>query len=144
MRGLLRNMLTIWVAMVSMTSFASGQDTQGKKAQTKSANPVSGAQIFKDNCAVCHGLEGKGDGPAAAALKVPPPDLTTLAKRHDGKFPADYVATVLRNGVKTPAHGNAEMPIWGPIFELMNRLDETQTNLRITNLTNYLKSLQKK
>jgi hypothetical protein len=50
----------------------------------------------------------------------------------------------LKNGVKTPAHGSAEMPVWGPIFETMNRMDETQVTLRITNLTNYLKSIEKK
>lgn len=138
------NMLVFCGALVSLLSFAGAQDKQVKKTQTKPSNPVSGAQIFKENCAVCHGPEGKGDGPAATALKVPPPDLTTLAQRHDGKFPADYVGSVLRNGVKTPAHGSAEMPIWGPIFEMMNRNDETQTNLRINNLTDFLKSIQKK
>ena len=87
----------------------------------------------------------------ATALKVPPPDLTTLAQRHDGKFPDDYVSNVLKNGVQNPAHGSAEMPVWGPIFDTMNRwkalcpgMEETPVTLRITNLTNYLKSIQKK
>jgi hypothetical protein len=75
----------------------------------------------------------------------------TLAQRHDGKFPDDYVSNVLKNGVKTPAHGSGEMPVWGPMFETMSRwkalcpgIDETPVSVRITNLTNYLKSIQKK
>ena len=107
--------------------------------------------MFKEYCAVCHGPSGKGDGPVATALKVPPPDLTTLAQRHDGKFPDDYVSNVLENGVQNPAHGSGEMPVWDPIFDTMNRwralcpgMDGTPVTLRITNLTNYLKSIQKK
>ena len=73
-----------------------------------------------------------------------PPDLTTLARRHGGKFPDTYVSEVLRNGVKIPAHGLAEMPIWGMDFRTSDRLDEAQVTLRITNLTNYIKSLQAK
>jgi hypothetical protein len=51
---------------------------------------------------------------------------------------------VLRSGVKKPAHGPSEMPIWGTVFRGMDRLDEAQVTLRITNLSNYLKSLQEK
>jgi hypothetical protein len=87
----------------------------------------------------------------ATALKVAPPDLTTLAQRHDGSFPDDYVSNVLKNGVKSPAHGFGEMPVWGPIFDTMNRwkalcpgMDKTPVTVRITNLTKYLKSIQKK
>lgn len=139
----IRNVLLVCAA-VSMFSFAGAQDTQVKKTQIKPSNPVSGAQMFKEYCAVCHGIGGKGDGPAATALKVPPPDLTTLAERHDGKFPADYVGNVLRSGVNAPAHGSTEMPVWGPLFATMNRQNDAQVALRITNLTNYIKSIQKK
>jgi len=76
-------------------------------------------------------------------LKQQPADLTTLAQRHDGKFPSDYVTNVLRNGVKAPAHGDMEMPVWGPLFSTMDQ-NEALVNLRITNLTNYIKTLQAK
>ena len=147
----IRNLLVFRAALVSTLSVVGAQENQNKKAQVKSTSPISGALIFKQYCAVCHGPGGKGDGPVATALKVPPPDLTTLAQRHDGKFPDDYVSNVLKNGVKNPAHGSGEMPVWGPIFDTMNRwkalcpgMDETPVTLRITNLTNYLKSIQKK
>jgi mono/diheme cytochrome c family protein len=145
------NLLVFGAALVSIHTIAGAQENQIKKTQVKPTSSVSGAQMFKEYCAVCHGPTGKGDGPVATALKVPPPDLTTLAQRHDGKFPDDYVSNVLKNGVQNPAHGSGEMPVWGPIFDTMNRwkalcpgMDETPVTLRITNLTNYLKSIQKK
>jgi mono/diheme cytochrome c family protein len=145
------NLLVFGAALVSILTIAGAQQNQIKKTQVKPTSPVSGAQMFKEYCAVCHGPSGKGDGPVATALKVPPPDLTTLAQRHDGKFPDDYVSNVLKNGVQNPAHGSGEMPVWGPIFDTMNRwkalcpgMDQTPVTLRITNLTNYLKSIQKK
>ncbi len=147
----IRNLLVFGAALVSILSVAGAQENQIKKTQVKPTSPLSGAQMFKEYCAVCHGPGGKGDGPVATALKVPTPDLTTLAQRHDGKFPDDYVSNVLKNGVNTAAHGSGEMPVWGPIFDTMNRwkalcpdMVETPVTLRITNLTNYLKSIQKK
>jgi mono/diheme cytochrome c family protein len=145
------NLLVFGAALVSILTIAGAQENQIRKTQVKPTSSVSGAQMFKEYCAVCHGPSGKGDGPVATALKVPPPDLTTSVQRHDGKFPDDYVSNVFKNGVQNPAHGSGEMPVWGPIFDTMNRwkalcpgMDETPVTLRITNLTNYLKSIQKK
>ncbi|MGB9405037.1 MAG: c-type cytochrome [Candidatus Acidiferrales bacterium] len=123
------------------TAFA--QDKQVKKESPKHTTRLSGAGMFKDYCAVCHGTDAKGDGPAASALKQAPADLTTLAKRHDGKFPDSYVANVLRNGVKAPAHGDAEMPVWGPLFTSMDT-DPAIMYVRVSSLVNYIKSLQVK
>jgi len=139
-----RRSLLLAAALLSLALFAGAQETTIKKAPIKNSNPASGAEMYKQYCAVCHGADAKGDGPAASALKEPPPDLTTLAKRHDGKFPDDYVANVLRNGAKAPAHGSAEMPIWGPLFATMSQGDQAQVTMRISNLTKYLKSLQQK
>ena len=145
------NLLVFGAALVSIHTIAGAQENQIKKTQVKPTSSAFGAQMFKEYCAVCHGPSGKGDGPVATALKVPPPDLTTLAQRHDGKFPDDYVSNVLKNGVQNPAHGSGEMPVWGPIFDTMNRwkalcpgMEETPVTVRITNLTNYLRSIQKK
>ncbi|MFZ0581033.1 MAG: c-type cytochrome [Candidatus Acidiferrales bacterium] len=123
------------------TAFA--QDQQAQKEPVKQAAPLSGAGMFKDYCAVCHGKDAKGDGPAASALKQKPANLTTLAKRHDGKFPDVYVEQVLRNGVKAPAHGDAEMPVWGPLFRSMDS-DPEIMYVRISSLVSYIKSLQVK
>jgi putative copper export protein/mono/diheme cytochrome c family protein len=40
------------------------------------ASIARGARLYAENCTQCHGLRGKGDGPAATGLKVPPADLT--------------------------------------------------------------------
>ncbi len=122
---------------------AFAQDKQAEKEPIKHKAPLSGARMFKEYCAVCHGKEAKGDGPAASALKQAPADLTTLAKRHDGKFPDQYVEAVLRNGVKTPAHGDAEMPVWGPLFKSMDP-DPFFMYVRISSVMSYLKTLQVK
>ncbi len=115
-----------------------------KKTPIQSTSPASGEEMFKTYCAACHGKDAKGAGPASADLKTTPPDLTTLAKRHDGKFPEDYVSSVLRNGVKAPAHGSSEMPVWGPLFSSVSGGDQAIVNMRISNLVRYLESVQAK
>jgi mono/diheme cytochrome c family protein len=106
------------------------------------ADTPSGAELYMRHCAVCHGNDLKGTGPAPHPFRAPP-DLTTLARRHGGKFPDAYVSGVLRNGVVLPAHGPAEMPVWGDEFTA-NGLGEAQVAMRIARLTNYVKSVQVK
>lgn len=107
------------------------------------STPPSGAELYKQNCAVCHGDDLKGGSPAPYPYRMPP-DLTTLARRHGGEFPDAYVSQVLRVGVIMPAHGPAEMPVWGTAFRAGERLDEAQITLRVTELVTYVKSLQAK
>lgn len=104
----------------------------------------SGEQMFKQYCATCHGIDAKGDGPLAHLLKTAPPDLTTLAKRHLGKFPYDYVANILEFGPGISAHGSSDMPTWGPIFRYYDKQNERIVRQRIKNLCDYLASLQGK
>jgi mono/diheme cytochrome c family protein len=87
------------------------QYLQSIQRTTESRVP-SGVELYEQHCAVCHGIDLKGSGPAPDPYRAPP-DLTTLARRHGGTYPDDYVLKVLRNGVVMPAHGPAEMPIWG-------------------------------
>ncbi len=115
-----------------------------QKAPIEQTSPASGQEMFKTYCAACHGADAKGAGPASSDLKTTPPDLTTLAKRHDGKFPGDYVANVLRYGAKAPAHGSSEMPVWGPLFATVSGRDPSIVTMRIANLVRYLESLQVK
>ena len=104
----------------------------------------SGPVLYQQACATCHGDDGKGHGPAVVHLQNPPPDLTTLTKRHGGKFPYDYVSTVLLTGVKLPAHGTPDMPVWGPVFKFVDKDNRQAVLRRIENLSNYLASMQQK
>ena len=70
--------------------------------------------MYVNYCAPCHGVDGKGNGPVAAALKTQPTNLAVLSKNHGGKFPSTHIASVLQFGTAHPAHGSAEMPLWGP------------------------------
>ena len=46
------------------------------EASGQSPDPSAGDAVFRDNCAVCHGPSGAGDGMAAHHFKNPPRDLT--------------------------------------------------------------------
>jgi mono/diheme cytochrome c family protein len=106
-------------------------------------SPADGKENFTAYCAVCHGNDAKGNGPAAPALKGPIPDLTTIAKRNAGKFDAVAMQRVVSGVDKPrPAHGTVDMPIWGPVFR--NTQGDQATTLRVTNLVKYLESLQQK
>jgi mono/diheme cytochrome c family protein len=119
--------------------------TQIKQVPITPTSPASGKQMYNAYCATCHGLDGKGNGPAAAALKNQPTDLTTLSRDHGGNFPESHIYSVLRFGVDTPAHGNAQMPVWGPALRSLDRgsaIASSMEQQRIANLTHYLHTLQ--
>jgi mono/diheme cytochrome c family protein len=118
---------------------------QIKKVPTPNVNPTSGKEMYVAYCASCHGPNGKGNGPVAAALKTQPADLTQLASKNGGKFPDAQVQAAIRGDTNMPsAHGSKEMPVWGPTFWMLGQQSEAQEQLRIHNLTNYLASLQQK
>jgi mono/diheme cytochrome c family protein len=102
----------------------------------------SGAVMYKQYCATCHGAAAKGDGPLGSFLKVPPPDLTKLAQRHAGQFPYDYVSEILEFGPGPTAHGSSDMPTWGPIFQYFDKQNQRAVQQRIKKLCEYLASLQ--
>lgn len=77
---------------------------------------VVGARIYEENCATCHGLDAKGNGPMAPVLLVQPSDLTTLTERHDGTFPLVRVVTRIDGRDPLVSHGS-DMPIFGEFFE---------------------------
>lgn len=134
------------VCILAGTLFCWSQDQKPevKKAPAPQTSPASGKEMFEAYCAVCHGKDAKGGGPAAAALKTPPADLTTLAQRNGGKFPSMKVMSILRGQAGVAAHGNQEMPVWGPVFWTMSQGHPSEVQQRVTNLTRYLESVQAK
>ena len=123
--------------------FASGQGMPNKM-QAQMPHVASGKETYREYCASCHGEDAKGMGPAASALKTPPSDLTTLTKRHAGKFPEEYVIEILRFGIPIQLHGSSEMPVWGPIFGARDKFNEVAVRQRIKDLCAYLSTLQEK
>jgi len=115
-----------------------------KHVPAPSTSAYSGKEMYKSYCASCHGEIGKGNGPAAPALKTAPSDLTQLAKNNSGKFPTDRVISILRGQATVTAHGNRDMPVWGPVFWHMSQGHEGEVQQRIVNLTHYLELLQQK
>ena len=139
----LGSLLRFCVVAGWIVSLCSGQEKPVPKVPEASSALSSGAELYKQHCVACHGEDLKGNGPFPPPYRVPP-DLSTLSRRHGRKFPEAYVSSVLRNGVKLPAHGAAEMPVWGAEFEAGNRADKSEVESRIKNLTNYIKSRQAK
>ena len=143
--------LALSISLTAQTSSsANGAETsksaksQIKKVPAPYTNPSSGKDMYVAYCASCHGQDGMGNGPAAPALKTRPTDLTILAVKNGGKFPDAHIAEIIKGDTLTAAHGNKEMPVWGPVFRSLGRHDAAQEQMRIHNLTGYLESIQQK
>lgn len=133
--------------VMALAMIASAQDQPKKEIRhvpIKHTSAASGREMYKNYCAVCHGVDGKGTGPAAEALKVPTPDLTTLAQKNGGKYPALKVAGVLRGEEMMPSHGSKDMPVWGDLFWHLSGGHASEMHQRVSNLNDYIESLQKK
>jgi mono/diheme cytochrome c family protein len=134
-------LLLLAVGTIAQENSGPGRDD---KSQLPPGYVPSGKAMFKQYCAACHGADGKGRGPATPTLNTRVPDLTTLSKRHEGKFPFEYVESVLRFGPGLSAHGSAEMPVWGPIFQYLENYNDAAVRQRIRNLCEYIESIQQK
>ena len=135
--------------------------TAGFAAAAQAEDFDVGKAEFQSSCASCHGTDGKGKGPVSEQLKVPPPDLTMLAKNNNGVFPTNAAYEIIY-GLKTiSAHGTREMPIWGyrfnPVINLPHNVDpsydvldpsrelrEVVVRTRILAVIDYLSRIQQK
>ena len=95
----------------------------------------AGKTAYLSSCAPCHGEDARGNGVLSPVLKVPPADLTTLARRNDGVFPIAAVNEIIDGRTLIAAHGTREMPIWG--FDVMVRS-------RMAEIIDYLNRIQRK
>jgi mono/diheme cytochrome c family protein len=141
--------ISVAVILVTLSALALAQ-APAQTAPTVKHVPItnapsdSGKEMFKSYCAVCHGTAGKGDGPAASAMKTPPTDLTGLAQKNSGKYPSAHVASVIRGQATLPSHGNEEMPVWGRLFSSISQGNQGQVQQRVANLVDYIGTLQAK
>lgn len=137
-------LLVVSLAPLTILSTAEGQQKSKSKPTPRQANVASGKETFLEYCATCHGKTGKGDGPAAFVLRTPAPDLTTLAKRNDGKYPAGSVSAVLTFGRRLGSHGSEDMPIWGPRLKKLDPVRDPTGQQHIDDLVAYIQSIQEK
>jgi mono/diheme cytochrome c family protein len=147
----MKKLILMFTALIVFTCTVAAQDkTQDQTTKTiqhtavKPTSPASGEEMYKTYCAVCHGTDGKGGGPAASALKVAPADLTQLSKTNGGKYPGLKVSAAIRGEGDVAAHGTKEMPVWGSLFWNMSHGHESEVQQRVANLTKYIESLQAK
>jgi mono/diheme cytochrome c family protein len=136
----------VWFALFAVAAFAGDEAPTKiiKHVPVKPTSAASGQEMYETYCAVCHGKDLKGAGPAAEALKTAPPDLTTLAQKDGGKYPSLHVQNIIRGEASVPAHGTKDMPVWGSLFWHMSQGHEGEVQQRITNLNHYIESLQAK
>lgn len=138
--------LTAVVTALSLVNALSAQQKTsatkpGSQPSTALIQSVKGEDLYRAHCAACHGADARGHGPAAAALRVKPPDLSQIAARNGGKFPEERIAQVIANDQTVVAHGSHEMPVWGPIFHQIED-DQDWGEVRLHNLIQYLESIQ--
>ena len=130
---------------VSLATAQQGPVIEVRHVAIDSVVPSDGREMYAKYCAGCHGVRGKGDGPAAPVFKHPPTNLTLLATNNGGKFPTLLVLYTLKFGPNAQAHGNVRMPVWNNIFRQMDwHSDDSIPQIRIRVLTEYIRTLQAK
>ena len=137
----------IVLAGVLGSAFLTRAQTTGPPKAPLVIPSFAGSDLYQFYCATCHGRDGKGQGPVAAALKVAPPDLTRITRGHGGTFPRSRVEDFVTNDGDTVtlalAHGTKDMPVWGPVFRGLDPSD-TLVKVRIANVVQYIESIQEK
>jgi mono/diheme cytochrome c family protein len=132
----------LFVALAAMLLLSGKAFSQGR-------NIDLGKREFDASCAVCHGTDGKGQGPFLEFLRRTPTDLTTLAKRNGGVFPINRVFETIE-GAAVPSHGSRDMPIWGAAYRVeageyfadVPYNPEIYVRTRVLSLVEYINRLQ--
>src|SRR5438105_4067647 len=101
-----------WLAVAAFAIASSGTVASAQRSEPL-RRLMEGEEIYRAYCSTCHGVDGRGHGPTAAALSTPPADLTLIALRNGGAFPHNrIVGFVLHGDPSRPVHGNKDMPVW--------------------------------
>lgn len=140
----MRNRLTWgWTGLTVTAMVAAALAVATARVEAAKEKPPDGAALYVAYCASCHGRSGRGDGPVAEYLKIPPADLTLISSRAQGVFPTHEVGRVIDGRQVVRAHGDAAMPVWGDAFKpLSPGIDEAEVRARIDALVKYLAAMQ--
>ena len=84
-------------------------------AATPAPADANGAALYRTWCAGCHGITGRGDGPNAKALPVPPArhaDAATMSQRPDDTLydTIDGGGAIMNRSARMPAFGGSLSP----------------------------------
>jgi len=134
----------IWTTYLVLSCAAFVQAQEVKHVPAPYTNPGSGQEMYRAYCASCHGVDGKGNGPAASALKARPTDLTRLAVLNKRVFPEPRVYHAIEGEPALSSHGSKDMPVWGPVFSSLSSQTNLEVKLRISNLVKYVETMQEK
>ncbi len=109
----------------------------------------AGKRDYTDECAQCHGADGKGKGSLLYVVPgIKPPDLTVLSKRHGGVFPFQEVEDTIDGRKGIPSHERFDMPFWGVRLQQEGKeftpASDAQVKARIDAVVKYVESLQQK
>lgn len=137
-------LIFLCAALALVLSNGHAQEKSDQKHPARLPNTESGKEIYLKYCASCHGAGATGNGPAAIALAPPPSNLTTLAKRNDGKFPEGYVGALVKFGRNLAAHGSGDMPVWGSRFRELDPIKDPTGQQHVDDVVAYLESVQVK
>lgn len=114
-------------------------------SRSSAQETISGAKLFHQYCASCHGEKGNGNGPVAPYLTVQPSDLTKIAERRGGKFPEDQIIRIVAGEENPPGHGVRTMPVWGEQLQddiVGGASKSTVAHGRIAFLVDYIQVIQ--
>ena len=134
----------VLVSAMATVLLAASAAAEPGRTPGQDSNVPSGSALFTTYCASCHGQSGRGNGSVAIFLKVPPADLTQIATRNKGTFPAERVYRIIDGRQAVRPHGDSQMPVWGEAFaRSMTGGSEEATAARIRALVTYIESIQK-
>jgi mono/diheme cytochrome c family protein len=134
----LRVLATVTVVMCCAPPLLAGQETTGASRGAIER----GRATYREYCGACHGNRGSGNAPGTDEMKVRPPSLTTLTRRH-GAFPAEQIEATLKGTDKTKAHSPAMMA-WRAVFLGEAKGDEAAANARVKDVIAFIASIQSK
>lgn len=81
------------------------QAPRSREAEHPAGDAAKGAQLYRQNCALCHGPNGNGRGMRRAGMSRSPRDFTD--PNWQERMSDQQIAAAIRNGVKGTA-----MPAW--------------------------------
>jgi len=142
----LRKIVLVSLFMSFGCFYGASQQAAVKNVPIRYVSPADGGKMFVTYCAVCHGTDGRGSGPAASALKNVPTDLSVLTKQNNGKFPDLHVQQLIGDRSMIPSHGTKDMPSWGKLFDSLgsgHNMEEAEAHQRVVNLAKYVALLQR-